>query len=146
MVALNKNAEATGFSDPIVTRLAKEDKVPWYRKSNLRVMYVWLFLCCMGVEMTSGFDSQLINTLQFSGPFNAYFGQGYKGADGKPSIKPSLLGFVSSCYQLGSIIAVPIAPWFNQKYGRRWSIMLGSTVMVIGAIIQCFSQHGKSCL
>jgi len=61
----------TGESaDPIVTRLVEEDKVPWYRKRNLRVMYVYLFLCCMGVEMTSGFDSQLINTLQFSGPFN----------------------------------------------------------------------------
>lgn len=57
-------------SDPIVTRLVQEDKVPWYKKPNLRVMYVWLFLCCMGVEMTSGFDSQLINTLQFSKNFN----------------------------------------------------------------------------
>jgi hypothetical protein len=33
-------------------------------------MYVCLFACCMGVEMTSGFDSQLINVLQFSGPWN----------------------------------------------------------------------------
>jgi hypothetical protein len=59
-----------GTSDPILTRLVAEDTVPWYKKPNLRMMYVWLFLCCMGVEMTSGFDSQLINTLQFSGPFN----------------------------------------------------------------------------
>lgn len=57
-------------ADPIVTRLVEDDKVPWYRKPNLRVMYVYLFMCCMGVEMTSGFDSQLINTLQFSQPFN----------------------------------------------------------------------------
>ena len=57
-------------ADPIVTRLVQEDKVPWYKKPNLRVMYVWLFLCCMGVEMTSGFDSQLINTLQCSKNFN----------------------------------------------------------------------------
>ena len=61
----------TGHSgEAIVTRLVEEDRVPWYKKSNLRVMYFWLFLCCMGVEMTSGFDSQLINTLQFSQPFN----------------------------------------------------------------------------
>ena len=56
-------------ADPIVTRLVSEDKVPWYKKPNLRVMYIWLFLCCMGVEMTSGFDSQLINTLQFADTF-----------------------------------------------------------------------------
>ena len=61
---------ASGMSDPILTRMVAEDLVPWYKKPNLRIMYIYLFLCCMGVEMTSGFDSQLINTLQFSGPFN----------------------------------------------------------------------------
>jgi hypothetical protein len=54
----------TGESEPIVTRLAKEDKTPWYRKRNLRYLYVMLFPTCMGIELTSGFDSQLINALQ----------------------------------------------------------------------------------
>ena len=58
-----------GTADPILTELAKEDKVKWYKKPNLRKMYVFLFLCCMGVEITSGFDSQLINTLQFTPSF-----------------------------------------------------------------------------
>lgn len=71
------------------------------------------------------------------------FGDGHKNADGAAAIEPGLLGFISSCYQLGSILAVPVAPWFNQKFGRRWSIMTGSIVMVIGAIIQGFSQHGE---
>jgi hypothetical protein len=57
-------------ADPIVTRLVEEDKVAWYKKPNLRRMYIFLFLCCMGVEMTSGFDSQLINTLQYSQSFH----------------------------------------------------------------------------
>lgn len=59
-----------GTSDPIVTRMVADDKVPWYKKRNLRLMYFYLFCCCMGVEITSGFDSQLIGTLQFSTPFN----------------------------------------------------------------------------
>jgi len=137
-MAIIKTGEA---ADPILTRMVAEDKVPWYKKKNLRTMYVWLFLCCMGVEMTSGFDSQLINTLQFSTPFNKYFGDGYKDEKGKWSIEPAMLGFISSCYQLGSILAVPIAPWYNQRFGRRWSIMTGSLVMVVGAILQGFSQH-----
>lgn len=62
-------ATTSGMSDPILTRMVAEDKVPWYKKPNLRVMYLYLFFCCMGVEMTSGFDSQLINTLQFTGSF-----------------------------------------------------------------------------
>ncbi|KAJ4331624.1 hypothetical protein N0V87_009022 [Didymella glomerata] len=134
-----------GTSDPILTRMVAEDKVPWYKKPNLRLMYLWLFLCCMGVEMTSGFDSQLIGTLQFSQPFNKYFGDGYQTKDSKGKlqwdIEPGILGFISSCYQLGSIIAVPFAPWLNQKYGRRWSIMIGSLFMVVGALLQGFAQH-----
>lgn len=51
-------------SDPIITRLASEDKVPWYKKPNLRALYFLLFPTCMGIELTSGFDSQMINALQ----------------------------------------------------------------------------------
>ncbi|KAK2768149.1 hypothetical protein FQN54_000001 [Arachnomyces sp. PD_36] len=132
---------ATGVSDPVVTRIASEDKVKWYKKPNLRRMYVVLFLCCMGVEMTSGFDSTLIGTLQFSGPWNRYFTDGTFDEEGEPTLSAGLLGFVSSCYQLGSVIGVPIAPWLNQKWGRRWSVMGGSLILCVGAIIQGFSQN-----
>lgn len=57
--------------DPIVTEISNADKVKWYKKPNLRVMYFLLFCCCMGVETTSGFDSQLINVLQFSKKWNS---------------------------------------------------------------------------
>ncbi|KAH6861968.1 major myo-inositol transporter iolT [Alternaria alternata] len=130
-----------GTSDPIITRMVEQDKVRWWKKPNLRIMYIWLFCCCMGVEITSGFDSQLIGTLQFSVPFNTYFGDGYKDADGEASIEPKIIGFMSSCYQLGSILAVPVAPWLSQKYGRRMSIFVGSAIMVVGALLQGFAQH-----
>jgi len=137
MVKVNVGTTA----DPIVTRLVAEDKVAWYKKPNLRYMYLWLFLCCMGVEMTSGFDSQLINTLQFAPTFHKYLGGGRKNAKNAFEIEPGLLGFVNSCYQLGSIFAVPVAPWIAQRFGRRWSIMLGSVIMVVGALLQGFAQH-----
>jgi hypothetical protein len=59
-----KNTHEIGASDPILTRIVAEDKVPWYRKPNLRYLYFMLFPTCMGIELTSGFDSQLINALQ----------------------------------------------------------------------------------
>lgn len=62
--------------------------------------------------------------------------------NGKYSIPPGLLGFLTSCYHVGSVIGVPIAPWINQKFGRRWTIMGGSLIMCAGAIIQGFAQHG----
>lgn len=62
-MVLNYHREV-GAADPIIQRIADEDKVPWYKKPNLRYMYFWLFITCMGVEITSGFDSQMINALQ----------------------------------------------------------------------------------
>jgi hypothetical protein len=50
--------------------MVNEDKVPWYKKPNLRALYGLLFAACMGIEMTSGFDSQLINATAFIPPFN----------------------------------------------------------------------------
>lgn len=47
-----------------ITRIVREDKTPWYKKPNLRLLYLALFPACMGVEMTSGFDSQMINIVQ----------------------------------------------------------------------------------
>jgi sugar porter (SP) family MFS transporter len=135
-----KHAEGTS-AEPIITRMVEQDKVRWWKKKNLRLMYIWLFCCCMGVEITSGFDSQLIGTLQFSVPFNKFFGDGYLDKDGEFSIDPRIVGFMSSCYQLGSILAVPVAPWLSQRYGRRMSVFVGSVIMVIGAILQGFAQH-----
>jgi hypothetical protein len=63
MVALKEKAQ-TGRADPIIQRIADEDKVPWYKKPNLRRLYFMLFPTCMGIELTSGFDSQMINALQ----------------------------------------------------------------------------------
>jgi sugar porter (SP) family MFS transporter len=133
-------------ADPVVSRLVAEDKVPWYKKPNLRVMYIWLFLCCMGVEMTSGFDSQLVNTLQLSQEWHKYLSNGRvdrQDDDGNDvyGIEPGLLGFVNSSYMLGSVLGVPFAPWVAAKWGRRWSIMIGSLIMVFGAILQGFSQN-----
>lgn len=64
MGVLAPKAQATGASVPILTRLANEDRVPWYKKKNLSYLYVMLFLSSMGIELTSGFDSQMINALQ----------------------------------------------------------------------------------
>ena len=59
------------------------------------------------------------------------------------AIEGSLLGIISASYNLGAITAVPVVPWVANKYGRRWSIFLGSAFQCMGAIIQCFSQHGR---
>ena len=61
-------AARTEGGDP-VTQLVKDDTVVWYKKKNLRSLYFLLFPTCMGIEVTSGFDSQLINSLQGVAPW-----------------------------------------------------------------------------
>jgi len=41
-------------NDMIVSRLARQDNIPWYSKPNLRLLYFLMFPACLGVEMTSG--------------------------------------------------------------------------------------------
>lgn len=50
--------------DPVLTRLVDEDTVSWVRKPHLRNLYLLLVPAAIGIEITSGFDSQLINALQ----------------------------------------------------------------------------------
>ena len=44
-------------ADPVISRMAEEDKTPWYLKRNLRGLYFLMFPTCIGIEMTSGYAS-----------------------------------------------------------------------------------------
>lgn len=60
-----KHGKAKGTTaDPVLTRIVEEDAVSWIRKPNLRNLYFLLVPAAIGIEITSGFDSQLINALQ----------------------------------------------------------------------------------
>lgn len=87
----------------------------------------------MGVEMTSGFDSQLINALQIVDSWVDYF----------DDPQGAFQGLIAAAYSIGALLSLPLVPWVNRKFGRRWAIFMGSWVMVVGAIIQGCSQHGK---
>ncbi|RYC65429.1 hypothetical protein CHU98_g781 [Xylaria longipes] len=119
-------------TDNRVHRMAVEDPVPWYRKRNLRYLYFMLFPCLMGIEMTSGFDSQIINTVQLVPAWTEYFGNptgGYKG-------------ILASALPLGAVIGLPLIPLVNDNLGRRWCVMTGSLIMIVGSIIQGFAVNG----
>jgi hypothetical protein len=40
------------------------DKMQWYRKPNLRFLYLILVPTCIGTEWTLGFDGSMMNNLQ----------------------------------------------------------------------------------
>jgi hypothetical protein len=52
-----------------IKRLLSLDTTPWYRKPNLRRLYIALVPAVLGVEMTSGYDGSILNGLQAVGPW-----------------------------------------------------------------------------
>lgn len=121
-------------SDPIIERLIADDTTPWYKKPNLRYLYLFLIPCCLGIESTSGFDSSLMNGLQSLEFWQNFFGEP-KGAT---------LGILAASYNLGAITSLPFVPILSDHVGRRWSIIFGSVFMIGGAIMQAFSINSET--
>ncbi|KAK2801603.1 hypothetical protein FQN50_007664 [Emmonsiellopsis sp. PD_5] len=120
-----------GGSDPVIERLIAADHTPWYKKPNLRYLYLFLVPCCLGIESTSGFDSSMMNGLQSLDYWQNYYGTPV-GAS---------LGILTASYNLGALTAVPFVPVLSDHVGRRWSIFFGSLFMVVGACMQAFSVN-----
>ncbi|KIL85277.1 hypothetical protein FAVG1_11708 [Fusarium avenaceum] len=118
----------------IVTNLANQDTVPWYRKPNLRNLYFMLIPTCMGIQMTSGFHSQMVNAMQILPSWINYFG----------NPQGSLKGIIAAAYPLGAILSLPLIPIINDRLGRRWSIFIGSFIMVIASLVQGFANSAGS--
>jgi len=53
----------------------------------------------------------------------------------------SLKGIIAAAYSLGAILSLPFIPMVDNRVGRRGSIMVGSAIMVLGAIIQGFATN-----
>ncbi|ESK94080.1 hexose transporter [Moniliophthora roreri MCA 2997] len=127
----DEGADPSQDADVLVSQLAAQDETPWYKKRNLRTLYFILVPTCIGVEMTSGFDSSMMNGLQTVRSFDTFF----------HSPRSTLLGLMSAIYSLGAIIVLPVVPWVSDHLGRRWAIIVGSIIMMIGAAIQAAAQN-----
>ncbi|KAH8696991.1 hexose transporter-like protein [Phaeosphaeriaceae sp. PMI808] len=115
----------------IIERLVANDHVKWWNKPNLRRLYLSLVPFCIFIESTSGFDNSLMNGLQALKYWVSYMDN--------PS--PAMLGFLTSSYAIGAITAVPFVSLVTDHLGRRMSIVFGSCIMIIGAIIQGLAQN-----
>lgn len=119
-------------SDPSVVReLAETDDRPWFKKPNLRALYMVLLPACVGAEMTSAFDTNLMVDLQATGSWELFYN----------SPGPALLGAMTAMYSLGAILSLAIVPSMVDRQGRRASIIFGCGLMLIGATLQGASQN-----
>ncbi|TFK96838.1 hexose transporter [Pterulicium gracile] len=118
-------------TDALVTFLASQDTMPWYKRKHLRMLYIIFIPTLLGVEMTSGYVNVLLLLgLQAVDSWDNYFG----------NPRSALLGLMSAIYSLGAILVLPVVPLICDKLGRRGGIVFGSILMLIGAAIQTASQ------
>ncbi|KAL2176941.1 general substrate transporter [Thermothelomyces heterothallicus CBS 202.75] len=117
--------------DPRLTRIAQTDKKPWYKKPNLRFLYLILVPTGLGVEWTSGFDSSMMNSLQAVQSWVDYFNNPTSGR----------LGLLNAMYSLGALMAIPFIPTVSHFLGRRRTILLASLIMCMGAGLQAGARN-----
>ncbi|RSL69724.1 hypothetical protein CEP54_002127 [Fusarium duplospermum] len=120
----NNAAEVAAASE--VRRLLEEDKTPWYKKSNLRSLYLLLVPAALGVEMTTGYDGSVLNALQAVDLWNEHYGN--------PT--GATLGVISAALAIGTAAGVQIMPYLNDHFGRKFCVIAGSIVVaIVGMLI-----------
>ncbi|KAF2738845.1 general substrate transporter [Polyplosphaeria fusca] len=116
----------TAVGDGLIEKLIQGDNVRWWSKPNLRRLYLFLVPFCLFIESTSGFDSSMMNGMQALTYWKDYFNHPKGGQ----------LGLLVACYNLGALTSIPFVSILADHVGRRWSIVFGSVIMVIGSIMQ----------
>ena len=67
-------------------------------------------------------------------PFMRYFPETYNNATWQ--------GFVTAIYEIGCLAGAVIVLFFGDFLGRRWCIISGAAIMILGAIIQVSAIKG----
>ncbi|KAL4898922.1 hypothetical protein BDW74DRAFT_184281 [Aspergillus multicolor] len=111
-------------------KAAEKDK-GWQMNPSLIRLYSILVPACLMICVTNGYDSSLLNGLQSVPNWQEYFNH--------PT--GAILGFMSASYPLGAILSTPFSAIISDRYGRRWSIFVGSIIMIAGVAIQTASNN-----
>lgn len=78
-----------------------------------------------------GFDGAMMNGLQTVSQWREFFGNPTKG----------LLGIMNAIYPLGKLLGLLPTSWMSDRYGRKAPMVVGFSLMLIGAAIQGASQN-----
>lgn len=102
---------------------------PWYRVPHLRTLCFHVFIITL-TSTNNGFDGSMLNGLQSLDYWQRYMG--YPTGD--------RLGALSAAPIFGSMSVFFFAPYLCDRYGRKFVIVTGQTVALIGAILQGLSN------
>jgi MFS family permease len=111
------------------------EKVFWWRDKNMRKLYFYATILLIA-SATTGYDGQMLNTSQLMEPWQDYF----------DNPTGSRLGVMNNAFNIGSIVSFFFVPVFTDKLGRKWPIVAGCLIMVVGGFIGAFAQNWRTYL
>ncbi|CZR51835.1 related to hexose transporter protein [Phialocephala subalpina] len=117
-------------SSPVVMKLPNNTSPQWWRDRGLRRLIFWQ-MCTLVTQMTVGYDESIVGSFQAMEPWIRDMGN--------PSA--SKIGLISTVVFIGGFCGAFVAPPVADHFGRRAAILLGSCLVVIGAVIQTAAQN-----
>ncbi|KAJ3483750.1 hypothetical protein NLI96_g6099 [Meripilus lineatus] len=102
----------------------------WYNNRRIIVLHAWIVLLLITSSM-NGFDGSLLNSFQSLDTWQNYFN---KPAGGR-------LGLLNAMQNIGSLAGYPFAPYLSDGLGRRPTIWIGATIMLIAVALQSAAQN-----
>ncbi|KAI0139968.1 hexose transporter protein [Hypoxylon sp. NC0597] len=120
-------------SDHFILAGKEYPRVTWWKRHNIRNLYFLLTIPLLG-SWAEGYDGSMMNALQTSQEWQDFFNHP----------RGSLLAFYNLSFAIGALVAVFPFPWgayFADHIGRRWGIVCGNIVTIIGAILQSAAQN-----
>ena len=112
-----------------IDELAKLDK-PWYKYGYLLKLNFCVFLCTL-TSTNNGYDGSMLNGLQSL--------KSWQHAMSHP--KGTTLGALSNGNTFGGILSCLFSSYLSDKFGRKYTIMLGQSICIVGACLQGASTN-----
>lgn len=118
---------------------------PWYKYSHLRRLYGWLIVVLL-VQATNGLDGSIMNGMQTLPYWQRYFNYPtgnqlgiFNGECLCSWHQSTLLTFSIGTQGLGGAFTQLWLWWLVEKIGRRYTIIMGSVIIIIGVFLQSFA-------
>ncbi|KAI0087344.1 general substrate transporter [Irpex rosettiformis] len=102
----------------------------WLKNKRLILLHAWLVLF-LATSANNGYDGSLMNSFQSLDLWKSYFGFPHGGK----------LGLLNAIQNIGSLAAYPFAPYLSDGLGRRRTVWIGATIMLIAVALQSASQN-----
>ncbi|KFY62371.1 hypothetical protein V496_04631 [Pseudogymnoascus sp. VKM F-4515 (FW-2607)] len=100
-------------------------RITWWNEPGMRSLYICLGFVVL-TSATNGYDGSLMNGLQAMESWRNEFA----------SPNPAARGLLNAIMSVGSICALPVVPYTADILGRRWGIIIGCTIMILGVVLQ----------